>query len=26
VDSHGDMIEFRPYRCATVMFVSWKDV
>lgn len=22
---HGDMIEFRPYRSCTVMFVTWKD-
>ncbi len=21
----GDMREFRPYRCATVLFVSWHD-
>lgn len=25
VTSHGDMIEFRPYRMCTVMFISWKD-
>ena len=23
--SHGDMIEFRPYRMATVLFVTYKD-
>lgn len=22
---HGDMIEFRPYRCCTVLFVTWTD-
>ena len=22
---HGDMIEFRPYGQATVMFITWKD-
>ena len=26
VYSHGDTIEFRPYRTATVMFVNWADV
>jgi hypothetical protein len=25
VVEHGDTIEFRPYRSATVMFVTWKD-
>lgn len=24
-DSHGDTLEFRPYRCCTVMFVTFKD-
>lgn len=24
-ESHGDMIEFRPYGIATVMFVTWRD-
>ncbi len=25
VDNYGDTIEFRPYRFATVMFVTWSD-
>lgn len=25
VVEHGDTIEFRPYRSATVMFITWKD-
>lgn len=24
-DDYGDTLEFRPYRCATVMFVTWRD-
>lgn len=25
VASYGDMIEFRPYRSCTIMFISWYD-
>ena len=25
VSEYGDMIDFRPYRAATVMFVTWKE-